>query len=39
MSPSPCALPSAMKLNLYPEDVQNLVARGSAIVSAVEELS
>ncbi|HWB75206.1 MAG TPA: HDOD domain-containing protein [Nannocystaceae bacterium] len=33
------ALPAAMKLNLYPEDVQSLVARGGAIASAVEELS
>lgn len=33
------AMPSAVALNLYPEDVQNLIARGSAIASAVEELS
>lgn len=34
-----CMLPSALALNLYPEDLQGLVARGSVIASAVEELS
>ena len=31
-----CGVPSALALNLYPEDVQGLVARGSTIASAVE---
>jgi len=33
------AAPSAVALNLYPEDLQELVARGNTIASAVEELS